>query len=91
MKEPYEEGVAIHFGPESCVGSREGSGEALTGVRASRISSPEIITWECQRCLPTRLATLAIPLLQGVDRTPRGPRTRARTETLRAGVGRSWF
>ena len=33
MKEPYEEGVATHFGPESCAVVREGGGEALTGVR----------------------------------------------------------
>ena len=31
MKEPYIEGVATHGGPESCVGVREGVGEALTG------------------------------------------------------------
>ena len=34
MRELYIEGVAIHGGPESCVGVREGVGEALTGVRA---------------------------------------------------------
>ncbi len=32
MKEPYGEGLAIHTGPESCVGVREGAGEALTGA-----------------------------------------------------------
>ena len=31
MKEPYGGGVAIHSGPESCVASRKGRGEALTG------------------------------------------------------------
>jgi hypothetical protein len=29
----YGEGVAIHIGPESCAGAREGIGEALTGER----------------------------------------------------------
>ncbi len=92
MKEPYEEGVAIHFGPESCVGPRKGSGEALTGVRASRTLSPEIpYSRECQRCSPARLATPATPLSRGAVRTPRGLRIRARTETLRAGIGRSWY
>jgi hypothetical protein len=27
----HDEGVAIHIGPESCAGTREGAGEALTG------------------------------------------------------------
>jgi len=29
---PYDEGVAIRIGPESCAGSREAAREALTGV-----------------------------------------------------------
>jgi hypothetical protein len=28
---PYDEGVAIHIGPDSCALVREGQGEALTG------------------------------------------------------------
>jgi len=34
------EGVAIHDGPESCVGVREDIGEALTGARAGRAIEP---------------------------------------------------
>ena len=41
MKVPYGEGVATHTGPESCVVGREAGGEALTGVRAGRVSSRE--------------------------------------------------
>ncbi len=40
MEEPYIEGVAIHGGPESCSGVREGVGEALTGVRAGQATEP---------------------------------------------------
>ena len=40
MRELYTEGVAIHGGPESCVGVREGAGEALTGVRVGRDIEP---------------------------------------------------
>ena len=40
MKEPDAEGLAIHGGPESCAGVREGVGEALAGVRAGWASEP---------------------------------------------------
>src|SRR6266571_5404950 len=40
MRELYIEGVAIHGGPESCVGVREDVGEALAGVRAGRAIEP---------------------------------------------------
>ena len=40
MKELYAEGVAIHGGPESCVGAREGAGEALTRARVGRAIEP---------------------------------------------------
>ena len=40
MRELYIEGVAIHGGPESCVGAREGGGEALTGVRVGWAMEP---------------------------------------------------
>ena len=29
MKDPYDEGIANHIGPESCVGACEGAHEAL--------------------------------------------------------------
>ena len=39
MKVPYGEGVASHTAPESCVYTRKGMGEALTGdVRAGLLS-----------------------------------------------------
>ena len=42
MKESYVESLASYSGPESCVHTRKGVGEALTGVRAGRVSSREI-------------------------------------------------
>ena len=42
MKDLYIEGLAIHDGPESCVGGRKADGEALTGVRAGWVLSCEI-------------------------------------------------
>jgi hypothetical protein len=41
MKESYSEGLASHTDPESCEGTREEVGEALTGARAGRVLSRE--------------------------------------------------
>ena len=41
MQVPCDEGVAIHIGPESCAGAREGLGEALTGERIGQPLSRE--------------------------------------------------
>jgi hypothetical protein len=45
MEVLYVEGVAIRDGPESCVGAREGVGEALTGVLWAGRLSREIRIW----------------------------------------------
>jgi len=37
----YDEGVAIHIGPEPCADAREGGGEASVGVRIGQPSSRE--------------------------------------------------
>jgi RNA-directed DNA polymerase len=42
MKESHGEGLANHTGPESCMGTGNGVNEALTGVRAGWVLSPEI-------------------------------------------------
>jgi len=39
---PDSEGLANHTGPESCAGTGNGVGEALTGEDAGRVLSPEI-------------------------------------------------
>jgi hypothetical protein len=46
MRESYIEELANHGGPESCVGDPRGRSEALTGVHAGRLLSPEIgLVW----------------------------------------------
>ena len=49
MQEPYKQGRAYQFGPESCAGPREGAGEALTGRSSGQPLSSEIIIL----CVPT--------------------------------------
>jgi RNA-directed DNA polymerase len=41
MQESYGEGVANHTGPELCVANRKAGHEALVGVRAGQVLSPE--------------------------------------------------
>ena len=40
MRVHHGEGVATHIDPESCAGIREGTGEALTGVRIGQATEP---------------------------------------------------
>jgi RNA-directed DNA polymerase len=77
MKEPYIEGPATHDGPESCANTREGGGEALTGVRAGWVLSREI----SQSRAPTRLFDAEGHTNRDATASPRlGP---ARSETPR--------
>ncbi len=74
MKVRYRKGVAIHPGPESCVGAREDVGEALTGEAAGQPLSREIGILERRRCYPRRKATLRTALCASRPRAPRGRR-----------------
>jgi hypothetical protein len=48
---PYDEGVAIHIGPESCAVAREGLGEALTGERIGQpLSRERVLSWVPTPC-----------------------------------------
>src|SRR6266849_2419673 len=89
MQESHEKGVANHLGPELCGASREAGHEALVGVRAGRVHSPEIT----QTGVPTLSGyaegnTLANESASWTG-TPRGRRPRACTETPRTRTGRS--
>ena len=70
MEELYVEGVAIHGGPESCVGAREGAGEALTGARVGRAIEPR----NKQFGVPTPFRWLEGNTTSGVMRVAGWPR-----------------
>ena len=70
MRTLYIEGVAIHDGPESCVGVRKGAGEALTGVRAGRAIEPR----NDQFGVPTLLVVRKATPTAALSRVAGGPR-----------------
>jgi hypothetical protein len=66
MKESHVKGLAAHSGPESCGSAREGTVEALTGVRAGRVFSRENKhSPGCRRRTTKRKATSGAPPSQG--------------------------
>ena len=52
MQVPYDEGVAIHIGPESCAAAREGLSEALTGGCIGQpLSRERFLFWVPTQCI----------------------------------------
>ena len=90
MKEPHDEGLASHIGPESCGDGSNAVAEALTGVRAGQVLSREIL---CTFGVPTLWdsaeGNIGCIVLARYVRTLRGRRPCACTETPFAGTGRS--
>ena len=81
MRELYTDGVAIHGGPESCVGVREGVGEALTGVvRAGLLSRENQMKFGVPTSSHQAEGDAAGGIIASCRRTPRGRRTWARTK-----------
>lgn len=89
MKEPYVEAVANHDGPESCVRTRKGANEALTGVRAGRVLSREINEFEVPTLLTEAEGNTPTAVVARRWVTSRGRRPLARTESSCARTGRS--
>jgi len=87
----YEEGVANHFGPESCGVVRKGVTEVLTGGVASRVLSREIVV--DFRAPPLSLQARGNTGPSASARTVwalRGRRPRARTQAPHTGTGRPY-
>src|SRR5713101_5783423 len=89
MQGTYEKGVANHLGPELCGVSRKAGHEALVGVRAGRVFSPEISQSGVPTLSPCAEGNTASSKSASWTRTPRGRRPRACTETPRTRTGRS--
>jgi len=89
MEELYVEGVATRDGPESCVGVREGAGEAWTGVRAGRVIEPR----NERSGMPTRSNDAEGNIAGGANASrqwvPRGHRAAACAEPSCARTGRA--
>lgn len=79
MKEPDEEGVASHLGPESCAGRREASGEALTGGSAGAVLSCDIKEFG----VPTSLRYTEGHIALGVHREPTADPAQSETRSMR--------
>ena len=80
MKDPYDEGIANHIGPESCVGTREGAHEALTGGRAGRVIEPRNGDIRGADAVGRAEGNTGSTTLARSCRTPRGRRPRARSD-----------
>lgn len=89
MKEPYIEGVANHDDPESCVGARKGSGEALTGARTGWLLSREIKSSGTPTLLTEAEGNTTPSAIASLEAVRRGRRPHARTESFCSRTGRS--
>src|SRR6202035_866588 len=88
MKESHRKGVANHPGPESCAGSRETVGEALTGAHAGWVLSCEIIATGVPTSFNMAEGNIGGCALASIHWTLRSQRPQACMETPRARTGR---
>ena len=87
-RELYIEGVAIHGGPESCAGVREGVGEALIGVRVGWAIEPRNQRFGVPTPYNWAEGNIVGRVSASGRRTPRGLRTCACAESPCARTGR---
>ena len=92
MRVPHGEGLATHIGPESCVHSRKGMGEALAGGVWVRLLSREIrIDFGVPTLSSKAEGNTGRIVIARCDSVLRGQRPCARTQAPCAGTGRSHF
>ncbi len=89
MKESDIKGVAIHGGPESCVGVREGVDEVLTGVHVGGAIEPRNPWSRGADAVVKAEGNTGGGAIASRRWTPRGQRTQACVETPSARTGRS--
>ena len=89
MRTPDIEGVATRDGPESCAGTCEGAGEALTGVRAGRAIEPRNHHFGVPTSSHETEGHISGGASASCRGTPRGLRTCACAESSCARTGRS--
>src|SRR5918995_6995160 len=89
MRELYVEGVAIHDGPEPCVGVREGAGEASVGVHVGRAIEPRKNLDSGADAFRSVEGNTDGSAIASCRRAPRGRRSRACVESPCARTGRS--
>ena len=79
MKESHGKDLASHPDPESCVGGREATGEALTGAHAGQPSSCEIM----KSGVPTPLTEAEGNTVDGVIGKPSADPAQSETLSMR--------
>jgi hypothetical protein len=89
MQVLYVEDLANHDDPESCVGIREGVGEALTGEHAGRVLSREKFSSGAPTLWRKAEGNTGRRVMASAVLALRGPRPLARMEATCTGTGRS--
>ena len=89
MKVSYDEGLASHIDPESCVCGRKVTSEALTGERMGQVLSRERAFSGVPTASGCSEGNTDHITIARCDPAPRGLRPCARMEASRTGTGRS--
>ena len=89
MKESYNEGIASHIGPESCLDDPRGRGKALTGESTGGLLSSEITCFQRQTSWAVRDCNMVGRADRERPTALAESKILACVDTLRAGIGRS--